>query len=152
MEEEKRKAKELKREELKMIIQEIQEEVQAKVSGQVVAMVATFFGDMGLLLRHLLKGGKNSESYNEKTMEMTKALQVFQQFDLGDSEYDSDSDSEQSVSSDEDNTKGTERDKGKNRPNSNACQCGKAINQYQTGKDCILYEIRYMEWSGLVLV
>ena len=128
----------VKKKELRAMIKEIQEEVQAKVSVQVAAIVHTFLGDVGVLLRHLLKGGKTSEQNNERTMETARALQILHQFDLEESESDTDtdseSDSEQRVSSDEGNTKGTGRDRGMNNQNQNTCQCGKAVRQYQSGR------------------
>ena len=135
----------MKKQELKAMIEEIQEEVQAKVTGQVVAMMQTFLGDVGSLLRHLLKGKRAKDPFNERTMETARALQVLHQFDLGESEYDSeadfDSDLEQSVSSERGSRK--ERDKGTNTQNSNTCQCGKVVRQYQTGSECILYLVNY---------
>ena len=139
VEEEMRARERAKKEELKAIIKEIQEEVQAKVNVQVAAMIHTFLGDFGLLLRHLLRGGKTGDLDNERTMETTKALQVLQHFDLGESdsesesEMESDSDSEQSDSSEEGTETRTGRYRGMNPQHSNACQCGKVVRQYQRG-------------------
>ena len=145
VEEEKKKAKEqLKKQELKAMIQEIQEEVQTKVTGQVVTMLKTFLGDVGLLLSHLLKRGTSEEPYTERTRETARAIQVLHNFDLEDCDSDSDSDSdseseadsEQSMSSDERNTKG--RNRRMSPQNSNVCQCGKAVRQHQRGRECII--------------
>ena len=113
-------------------MKEIQEELQAKVTGQVVNMLQTFLGDVGLLLRHLLKGDQTSGQNNERTMETARMLQVLSQFDLGNSESDcvSDSDSD-SDNSEEGNTKRTDR--SVNQQSSNTCQCVKAVSQYQRG-------------------
>ena len=137
-EEEEKRVKERKKQELKTMMKEIQEELQAKVTGQVVNMLQTFLGDVGLLLRHLLKGDQTSGQNNERTMETARMLQVLSQFDLensesdcvSDSDTDSDSDSD-SVSSEEGNTKRTDR--SANQQSSNTCQCGKAVSHYQRG-------------------
>ena len=143
VEEEERRVKEQKREELKMMIREIQKELQVKVSGQVMAMLHTFFGDVGVLLRHLLKGKQTGELNNETTMGTMRAFQALHQFDLGESDIDSDSDSdsEQSISSEDDTTKGTGRGQSKNTKDPNTCQCGKTVTQYQRGRKLILYLI-----------
>ena len=123
-----------KKQELKAMIKEIQEEVQAKVTEQVVTMLKTFLGDVGLLLRHLLKGGKTSEPYDENMMGTARALQVLHQFDLEESESESESDNESDFDSDSEHSM--------NKRYSNACQCGKAVSQYQRGKVSIII----IEW------
>ena len=139
VEEEERRINGHKKEELKTMIQEIQEEIQAKMTGHVVTMLKTFLGDVGLLLKQLLKKGNISELYDERTIETAQALQVLHHFDLGESE--SDSDSEQRVSWESDNnTKGTGADRGINTQQTNTCNCGKAIQQYKTGR--ILYNMK----------
>ena len=121
------------------MIKEIQEEVQVKVTEQVVTMLQTFIGDVGVLLRYLLKDNKTGELKNERSMETAKALQVLHQFDLenfeSESDYDSDidSDSEDSVSSENGNMKGTGRGRGMNTVYPNSCKCGKTLQQYQKG-------------------
>ena len=106
------------------------------MTGQVVAMLQTFIKDVGCLLTYLLKGGKTGEFNNERAMEMTRAFQVLQQFELGESESDNDndSDSEQSAISKERNSKGKETDNRLHSIYSNSCQCEKLIIQYKTGK------------------
>ena len=124
----------VKREELKAMIREIQGEVQAKVTGQVVAMLDTFLGDVGVLLRHLLKGKQSGDLHNETTIGTMRALQALQHFDLAESEsdYDTDSDTDSDSDSDQsDSTKGTGR--GMKTQYHQTCQCGKAISQYQKG-------------------
>ena len=135
-EQEKRVKEEEKKQELKAMITQIQEEVQAKVNGQVVAMLQTFIGDVSVLLRHLLKGGETGEANHETVRETVRALQVLQQYNLGESDTDSnpESDSEQSDRSEGGNTNARERNQGRNTPNSNTCQCGKAVRQYQGGR------------------
>ena len=131
------RVKESKKQELKAMILEIQEEVQTSVTKKVVGMLQTFIGDVGVLLRHLLKGKKTSTQNHEETMEIAKALQVLHQFDLEDSEIDSDSDSESDselhISSERRNTKGTEGNREMNTKYPNVCQCGNAVRQYQNG-------------------
>lgn len=131
------------------MIKEIQGEVQAKVNEQVVSMLHTFLGDVGLLLRHLLKGGNSGQQNNERTMETARVLQVLHQFDLGNSEsgYDSDSDSDSESESDNEQSENSEkgngtrtgkgRDRGLNPQHKNVCQCGKAVRQYQRSRKCI---------------
>ena len=135
-EQEKRVNEEDKKQELKAMITQIQEEVQAKVTGQVMTMLKTFLGDVSVLLRHLLKGGETGEANHETVRETVRALQVLHQFNLGESETDSnpESDSEQSDRSEGGNTNARERNQGRNTPNSNTCQCGKAVRQYQGGR------------------
>ena len=154
IEKEKKRVIDLKKNELKELIQDIQEDVQAKVTGQVVTILQTFLGDISLLLRHLLKGGLTSEQYHEKTMETARALQVLHQFDLRDSESDTDTDSyistdsDLSASSEGGNTKGAERDRGLKPQFKNICQCGKVVRKYQQGiefyhlKSDYLYVVR----------
>ena len=152
--EEERAARErVKKEELKDMIKEIKEEVQVNVTSQVVAMLHPFLDDVGVLLRHLLKGGEAGGLNNETTMGTTRALQALQYFDLeesdSESDTDSDSDSEQSDRSEGDSTKGTGR--GRNPQHSNVCQCGKAVRKYQTGS--YRYHIRNIIsriWFGVI--
>ena len=119
------RVKERNKQELKAIIREIQEEVQTNVAEKVVAILQTFIGDVGVLLRHLLKGDMISTQNHEETMETAEALQVLHQFDLEDSEL--------HTSSEGGNTKGTESNQEMNRKEPKVCQCGNAIRQYQNG-------------------
>ena len=126
-----------KREELKGMIREIQEEVQVKVSEQVVAMLQTFVGDVGVLLRHLLKGGETGGLNNETTMGAMRALQALRNFDLGESETNSDSDSDTDTDTDTDTDQSDTRKGSSQRRNTQyhrTCQCGKAVRQYQRGR------------------
>ena len=129
---------ERRKQELKSMIKEIQEEVQVKVTGQVVSMMKTFIGDVGCLLRHLLKRGNIGDPSHGNTMETARMLQVLNNFNLGDSE--SGSDSEKDESAEGGSTKGTKKGGGRYSQYPNACKCGKAVRQYQTGRT--LYEVK----------
>ena len=121
------------------MIREIQEEVQVKVSEQVVAMLQTFVGDVGVLLRHLLKGGETGGLNNETTMGAMRALQALRNFDLGESETNSESDSD--IDSDTDTEQSDSRKGSNQRRNTQyhrTCQCGKAVRQYQRGMYTII--------------
>ena len=133
-EEEKRVREKEKKQELKAMIKEIQEEVQAKVTGQVVAMLHTFLGDVGMLLRYLLKGGNTDEQNNETTLRTMRALQALQTFDQGDFDSDSESESDSDISDSSEEGNETRRYRGRNPQQLNACKCGKAMSKYQRGR------------------
>ena len=104
------------------MVQAIQKKVQAKLTEQVGAMLKTFLGDFGCLLKHLLKGRDMNDLSNESRTETARVLQVLNNFNLGgagpDFDSESDNDSDQDV-----NSEGEKRNRNMNAEYSNSCKC-----------------------------
>ena len=139
------KETQMKQNELKAMIREIQEEVQNNVTGQVMAMLSTFIKDVGGLLRYFVNRERNNEQDHEETMETTQAMEVLQQFNLEDSESDTTGNDgyinlESSFSSKEENTKWSKRHQGLYPRYVNDSKGKQTEMQYRRGRKPFYYE------------